>query len=655
MKKFLFTTLAVGALAVSAGAEEVVIPKNSDGCFEISTAEQLLGFAQHINNNIDQHDDDHDHKNDCALLMNDIKFNGDTKVVKDDLTGVNSSSFKSWEPLREFAGTFDGQGHTISGLYYVAPETTEDGKKGRRDAGFFAHLSGHAKVVNVRVEDSYFAADERAGGIAADIKSGSEVYIDQVSFKGIVSSYTTNCSVSWTNLTLTRVNGYIGGLIGTVSQGAKIINLSNSFNEGTVTTGKCGVWDDNNPKMGGLIGVIQDVTDDGAVNITNCYNAGEVKTSKRTLTGIGDEEGPSIIGKLEGDKSSSTAEKIHAENVGCTKAQSTYCETASNASALNDAYEEYIDAQIQETLNNPPEGTPKAKGVTIASSSGKRIATIHENDGEVIIPQDIVVDEVVYARSFTTNRSTITLPFSISVANVVDANGQPVTFSKLNAMEVTDENKWEISKTDLAVGAVEAHTPYLVQTSVAGSLTFKGSVTLKATTDGAAKISVVPYDASEWQFNGVYTTKVWENDLADCDECGRAYVFKDGAFKKVGSKVRVSVYRAYLLAPEEYKVVVAAKAAAGVSLDNENPDEITIRDVGTDENDHQKYKVSFNVVEVVESVNSENDESLAIAKPIMTTEPAKSNRWFDLKGRRLNSKPTAHGTYFNNKTPVIVK
>lgn len=662
LKKLMILPIAAGFLAVNAGAEEVVIPKNSDGCFEISTAEQLLGFAQHINNNIDQHDDDHDHKNDCALLMNDIKFNGDTQVVKDDLTGVKSGSFKSWEPLREFAGTFDGQGHTIYGLYYVAPETSEDGKKGRRDAGFFAHLSGHAKVVNVRVEDSYFAADERAGGIAADVKSGSEVYIDNVSFKGVVSSYKTDCTTGLFGSGFTRVNGYIGGLIGTVSQGAKIINLSNSFNEGTVTTGKCGVWDDNNPKMGGLIGVIQDLADvnESGVKISNCYNAGTVTTSTYSGLSIKSADGPSIIGKLEGDKST-TADKISAENVGCTKAQSTYCEMASNASALNDAYEEYIDAQIQETLNNPPEGTPKAKGVTIASFSGKRIATIHENDDEVIIPQDIVVDEVVYARSFTTNRSTITLPFSISAANVVDANDQPVTFGKLNAMEVTDENKWEISKTDLAVGAVEAHTPYLVQTSVAGPLTFKGSVTLKATTDGAAKTSVVPYDASEWQFNGVYTTKVWENDLADCEECGRAYVFKDGAFKKVGSKVRASVYRAYLLAPKQFKIVVGAKAAAGVALASnvslvaENPDEISIRDLGTDENEYQKFEVNFNVVDVVESIEAGDEEIQSIAKPMITPEAVKANRWYDLKGRRMNSKPAAHGTYFNNKTPVIVK
>ena len=31
------------------------------------------------------------------------------------------------------------------------------------------------------------------------------------------------------------------------------------------------------------------------------------------------------------------------------------------------------------------------------------------------------------------------------------------------------------------------------------------------------------------------------------------------------------------------------------------------------------------------------------------------NRWFDMKGRVLDHKPTAKGTYYNNKKKVIIK
>lgn len=653
LKKLMILPIAAGFLAVNAGAEEVVIPKNSDGCFEISTAEQLLGFAQHINNNIDQHDDDHDHKNDCALLMNDIKFNGTTKVVKDDLTGVNSGSFKSWEPLREFAGTFDGQGHTISGLYYVAPETTEDGKKGRRDAGFFAHLSGHAKVVNVRVEDSYFAADERAGGIAADVKSGSEVYIDNVSFKGVVSSYKTDCGL----LSFDRVNGYLGGLIGTVSKGAKIINLSNSFNEGTVTTGKCGVWDNNNPKMGGLIGVIQDLADvnESGVKISNCYNAGTVTTGTYSGLSIKSADGPSIIGKLEGDQST-TADKISAENVGCAKNQATYCSTTnSDPSKLAEAYEKNIDDQIQEALQNPPEGTPAAEGISIEMGSGsKRVAYLKltDSDNQVIIPQDILVDSIVLDRSFSTNRSTITLPFSISVDKVKDSQGQPVDFYTLDAMTVTDENKWEVEATKLSAGAVNAHTPYLVQAKNAGPITFDGSVTLKAA-NGEARSSSISYDR-DWSFKGVYTKKTWVDDeraQEGCDECGRSYVFSSNKFVKVGKNGTALPYRAYLLAPVPFKPALMAKAAVAT----ENPSEITVRVLGTDVGKYPVFDVVFQKAEVISSIEGTDDELTNIKSPVMLPAKGSSSKWSDVKGRSKNHKPTAKGVYINNNVPVIVK
>ena len=33
----------------------------------------------------------------------------------------------------------------------------------------------------------------------------------------------------------------------------------------------------------------------------------------------------------------------------------------------------------------------------------------------------------------------------------------------------------------------------------------------------------------------------------------------------------------------------------------------------------------------------------------------KANSWFDLRGRRLNGKPTTKGTYYNNGRKVIIK
>ena len=66
-----------------------------------------------------------------------------------------------WTPIatksKSYSGTFDGQGFTISGLYY---EYNDD------DAvGLFGALSSDGKIKNVTIADSYFHEEYYAGGI----------------------------------------------------------------------------------------------------------------------------------------------------------------------------------------------------------------------------------------------------------------------------------------------------------------------------------------------------------------------------------------------------------------------------------------------------------------------------------------------------------
>lgn len=634
LKKLMILPIVAGFLAVNAGAqeagaEEVVVPTNNDGCYEISSAEQLLAFSDMINYGVAS-------KTSCAVLMDDIKFNGDTKVVKNDLSGLAVGDVKTlnvWSPMVEFAGSFDGQGHTIFGLYYTASY----------DAGLFASLSGYAKVKNVHIEDSYFAADERVGGLAADLKTGSHVDIDRVSFKGIVT-VVKSCRQAYTAVRLEHVNGHMGGLIGTVSVGAEIINLSNSYNEGTVTAGNCDVYND---ALGGLVGSVQDKDKTLEVNITNCYNTGDVHQGGLNAAS------PSIIGTKNGNPT------IVANNVGCTSSQAAYCTTTnSDPSILAAAYESNIEAQIQAALSNPEN---PAEGVEVGkdSETGKRVAYLKltDSDNQVIIPQDILVDSIVLDRSFSTNRSTITLPFSISVDKVKDSQGQPVDFYTLDAMTVTDENKWEVEATKLSVGAINAHTPYLVQAKNEGPITFDGSVTLKAA-NGEARFSSISYAAGDWSFNGVYTKKTWVDDeraQEGCEECGRSYIFSNNKFMKVGKSGGVLPYRAYLMAPVPFRPALA-KAAAGATV--ENPSEIAIRVLGTDENKYSTYDVVFQKaepIEIIESIDDPEGESQSLRQPVMMPAKRSSNKWADVKGRSMNRKPTAKGVYINNEIPVIVK
>lgn len=642
MKKALFVALSAGLLAVSANAQARITaaPKNSDGCFEISTAEQLLYFSQHINNSINNPEafgeDGQDHKTDCAILMNDIKFNGETQVVNNTMTGLAVSDvtiLNAWEPLIEFAGSFDGQGHTVYGLYYT----------NATDAGFFASLSGDAVVKNLHIRDSYFAADERAGGVIADVKSGAKIDLDQISFGGVVTIVST-CKTA-----LGKVNGHLGGLIGTVSKGAEIINLSNSYNLGSVITGNCSVYDN---KLGGLVGTVQDSESGKSLemNITNCYNAGTVDQN-----GLGSD--PSVFGSV------ASGAKITTTEVGCTKKQNTYCPTATTEEDLKANYESRIEAQIQAALNNaenPAEGIDVSKD----DKSGKRIAFLRlsADEEKVVIPQDVLVDSIVLDRSFSTNRSTITLPFSISADKVFDAAGEPVKFYNLETMVVTDDSKWEVQATEVSVGAINAHTPYLVQAKTAGAFSFVGSVTLKAA-NGVAKSTDIAYGETPWSFVGVYTKKHWDDDeraQEGCDECGRSFLFSNNKFVKVGKNVNALPYRAYLMAPVPFKPTVLAKVAASTSVSlAENPSEITVRDLGTDADKFDVVEVVFQkaepmvVNEIVESIEG-SEESQAIKAPVMLQKRS-SNKWNDIKGRSMNRKPTAKGAYIHNEIPVVVK
>lgn len=86
----------------------------------------------------------------------DIKVN-DGKAV----TWAKSAPKNTWCPIKTFAGTFDGQGNTISGLYFHSNQNA---------LGFFSRTTLKSTVKNLRVTNSYFEStsetDGHVGGIA---------------------------------------------------------------------------------------------------------------------------------------------------------------------------------------------------------------------------------------------------------------------------------------------------------------------------------------------------------------------------------------------------------------------------------------------------------------------------------------------------------
>ena len=134
-----------------------VLPKIADGCYQIATAKELQGFAAVVNGTYGMQ------KNAaaCGVLTADIV--------------LDSSKFGAWEPIENFAGTLDGQGHTILNLGI-------DSSRYGGVASFISSIDGGTKdkpvvIKNIGWENATISSTKGVALIYT-IKRGSYVEID---------------------------------------------------------------------------------------------------------------------------------------------------------------------------------------------------------------------------------------------------------------------------------------------------------------------------------------------------------------------------------------------------------------------------------------------------------------------------------------------
>ena len=130
-------------------------PKLVVNIYYISSFEELFWFMFDVN---------HGDVKANAALVNDIIINKDClKRVTAMLntTSKAAAAFATWQPIgtpeNPYRGTFDGQGHTISGLY-IDDNTTNN-------VGLFGNVAPEAVIKNLGVTDSYIAGNENVGAI----------------------------------------------------------------------------------------------------------------------------------------------------------------------------------------------------------------------------------------------------------------------------------------------------------------------------------------------------------------------------------------------------------------------------------------------------------------------------------------------------------
>ncbi len=328
MKTRIFTLLMAFLATLSGavwGQENWIDNANTDWykengtTFEISTAEELAGLAKLVNEETDGF------KGKTIILTHDIDLNPgiifNKKATSE--TDVFTGTAKEWTPISEnavvsnFNGTFDGNGHTISGLYLKSNIESE-----YEHLGLFGLIAG--TIQNVHIDNSYIDVSineklKNIGGIAGNVDGfgsivkcsfdglinikGDKAKITSLNVGGICGLYENEriescCNMGNINVSMDDIsyNGESYGQCGIFISGISNINskdkpsanidIVNSYNTGTINVS---VNEFGNKNQNPLILYTLYISGIGnnpnkPSTITSCYNTGEIKVSGQDNT-----------------------------------------------------------------------------------------------------------------------------------------------------------------------------------------------------------------------------------------------------------------------------------------------------------------------------------------------------------------------------------
>ena len=214
--------------------------------YQIGTAAELYWFAGLVNGTLEGVE-----KNASANAILTANIIVNTGVLDANKDLVSGSDFIEWTPIGNniyaYTGTFDGQGYTISGLYFNNPNSSF--------VGLFGKIGANGKISNVGVLDSYFQFRMYGAGVCG------------INYDGELQ----NCSNSST--VIGNMEEGIGGVCGSNHSG-----IENCFNEGTVRA----TTEEGTFVFGGVGGVCG-INEMGTIK--SCYNTASV-SGKYAVGGV---------------------------------------------------------------------------------------------------------------------------------------------------------------------------------------------------------------------------------------------------------------------------------------------------------------------------------------------------------------------------------
>lgn len=271
------TALAASAANESAWNGTTVEPgKDASGVYQIGTAEELAWLAAEINNS------SNNSQSYSAVLTADIDlgYRPWTPI----------GCYVDWQSNHPYRGVFDGQGHTVSGLYVTALSNGY--------AGLFGYTSGSTTIKNLTVEGEIRLEDvsttaKHIGGIVGEANAKLERCVSRVRISaagfgtrdtcavggiaGKLSGAMTDCRFEGSiDITCKRggayISGGVGGLAGNAAGGA----LTRCVNTGAVTV-------DKGTGVGGIAGITS-----REVTFTQCANTGHISNDTTAVLSSGE-------------------------------------------------------------------------------------------------------------------------------------------------------------------------------------------------------------------------------------------------------------------------------------------------------------------------------------------------------------------------------
>lgn len=248
----------------------------------ITNADELIWFSKLVNGLLEGGIDARV-ENANALLENDIVFNKNLLNEKGELTtpygwreytpigGNEWTTGSGWSVYYNYAtfrGIFDGQGHTIKGLYV---SSTLSGQYGG-----FVGKANSATIKNLNIEDSYISSGANSGGVAGENSSGK---IENVTFSGTIHGSSQCGGIIGSGSSSTIRNASFSGKL-FAEKGMNIGGIGGSAT-GTIENCSVNAQIEAESYVGGIVGYASYKT-----TINKCSVLGTIKATNGSASGI---------------------------------------------------------------------------------------------------------------------------------------------------------------------------------------------------------------------------------------------------------------------------------------------------------------------------------------------------------------------------------